>query len=131
MEQTHVIVIPVYLQRQLEKEAKTDLEWFFADWVYRDRGLPDFRITAVHPRRTLQGNFIVSVTVENTGSAAALVPVRLLTATGGEFMSMLRVPGNGSATIRIDMPLAPSEAIVNDGSVPESDSTNNRFTVPR
>src|SRR5581483_338169 len=29
-----------YFQKLLETRAKKDLQWFFDDWVYRDRGLP-------------------------------------------------------------------------------------------
>ena len=34
---------PTYFQKLLEAQTKHDLEWFFDDWVYRDRGLPDFQ----------------------------------------------------------------------------------------
>src|SRR5262249_8380001 len=63
---------PAYMQRLLEAEARTaapqaasNLEQFFDDWVYRDRGLPDFRITSVYAREMLGSGFLVTVTVEN------------------------------------------------------------------
>ena len=34
---------PKEFQRVLERSSKRDLGWFFDDWVYRDRGLPDLR----------------------------------------------------------------------------------------
>ena len=34
---------PSYFQNLLKAETHQDLEWFFDDWVYRDRGLPIFR----------------------------------------------------------------------------------------
>ena len=34
---------PSYMQHLLEAQSERDLEWFFDDWVYRDRGLPDFQ----------------------------------------------------------------------------------------
>jgi hypothetical protein len=34
---------PSYFQGLAEEGRKRDLEWFFDDWVYRDRGLPEFR----------------------------------------------------------------------------------------
>ena len=33
-----------YMQHLIEAQNHRDLEWFFDDWVYRDRGLPDFRV---------------------------------------------------------------------------------------
>ena len=57
---------------------KHDLEWFFDDWVYRDRGLPDFRIdTAFCASCSSEpGNeYQVTVTIENRGGAGAEVPV--------------------------------------------------------
>ena len=37
-------VSTTYFQGLLEEGNKRDLEWFFDDWVYRDRGLPEFRV---------------------------------------------------------------------------------------
>jgi hypothetical protein len=88
-----------YLPRLVEQAAHRDLEWFFDDWVYRDRGLPDFRVDAAYPRATLSGS------------------------------SVLLVKGKNKAVDRIEVPTAPSEAIVNDGSVPESNTSNNSLPV--
>src|SRR3984957_13326188 len=35
---------PSYMPRLIAAQTQRDLEWFFDDWVYRDRGLPDFKI---------------------------------------------------------------------------------------
>jgi hypothetical protein len=32
---------------------------------------------------------------------------------------------------RIEVPVVPTEVIVNDGSVPESDTANNSFVIPK
>src|SRR5262249_46083403 len=48
---------PAYVQHLLEVESKKDLEKFFDDWVYRDRGLPDFKIVSVFPRQSLKGGY--------------------------------------------------------------------------
>ncbi len=120
---------PAYVQRLLETASGKDLEWFFDDWVYRDRGLPDFRIVNVYPRENLKGTYIVTVTVENLGRAGAEVPVRLRMQTG-EVTARLVVKAKSQATVRIEMAMPPTEAIVNDGSVLESDADNNRFVVP-
>jgi hypothetical protein len=39
------------------------------------------------------------------------------------------VHAKSKASIRIESPTIPSEVVVNDGSVPESDTTNNSFKI--
>jgi len=117
-----------YFQDLLEAQSQRDLQWFFDDWVYHDRGLPDFRVESVFPRKASQDNFLVTVTVENLGSAAAEVPVRVQF-EGGEITQRVEVRGKAKATVRIATPKAPSRVVVNDGSVPESEMSNNEFKV--
>jgi hypothetical protein len=119
---------PSYVQKLIEGQAHRDLEWFFDDWVYRDRGLPDFRITSVYPRKLVSGGYMVTVSVENLGSACAEVPVilRLQDSQAGE---RLVVPAKSKAAVRIQAASLPIEAIVNDGSVPESDVGNNVYKI--
>jgi hypothetical protein len=117
-----------YMQRLIEKSAHVDLQWFFDDWVYRDRGLPDFHIVSVYPRRIVDAGYMVTVTVENLGGAGAEVPV-ILRFGADEVIKKLRVPAKSQASIRIETSSAPQEAVVNDGSVPESDVSNNTFKV--
>ena len=119
---------PSYMARLIAAQTQRDLEWFFDDWVYRDRGLPDFKIESAFPRKTLTNTFIVAVTVENLGTAGAEVPV-ILKFSGGEVVKRLEVRAKDKATIRMETPAAPTEVVVNDGSVPESDLTNNVFKV--
>lgn len=119
---------PAYLQRLLEGQSKRDLEWFFDDWVYRDKGLPDFRVDGAIPRATLGGAYIVTVTVENTGNAGGEVPVKVL-GDGGDVTKRLQVAAKGKASIRIEVPSSPQQVEVNDGSVPESDLTNNSLKI--
>ena len=40
-----------YMQHLVEAQSKRDLGWFFDDWVYHDRGLPDFRVESAFPAR--------------------------------------------------------------------------------
>lgn len=120
---------PAYFQRIVETEAKKDLEQFFDDWVYRDKGLPDFKVTDVYARQNLNGGVLVTVTVENTGGAGAEVPVTVR-GKNVENSARLWVPAKGKASARIVLPLPPVEAAVNDGSVPEIDPTDNSYTVP-
>jgi hypothetical protein len=118
-----------YLQRVIEKRTHRDLQWFFDDWVYRDRGLPDFRVDSVYPRPIVDGGYMVTVTIENLGNAGAEVPV-ILRAEGEEIIKRLEVRAKSKAAVRIQTASIPQEVVVNDGSVPESDMSNNLFKVP-
>ena len=119
---------PSYLQHLLATASKRDLEWFFDAWVYRDRGLPDFRVASAYPRQMLNGSFLVTVTVENLGDAAADVPV-FVQAGAGENSQRVMVAAKGKGVARIQMPVAPDQVTVNDGSVPERSEGNNSFTI--
>jgi hypothetical protein len=121
---------PSYVQRLIEGQTKRDLEWFFDDWVYRDRGLPDFRVESAYPRPTVGGGYVVTVTVQNLGDAGAEMPVTLRM-EGGEVTRRLEVHARSKATIRIEAAATPYEIVVNDGSVPESDMKNNTFTIQK
>jgi hypothetical protein len=118
-----------YMQRLIEKETHRDLQWFFDDWVYRDRGLPDFRVDSVYARPIVNGGYIVTITIENLGNAGAEVPVTLRM-EDGEVTRRLEVHAKSKAAVRIEAPTTPREVVVNDGSVPESDMSNNVFKVP-
>ncbi|MBZ5598325.1 MAG: hypothetical protein LAN83_08385 [Acidobacteriia bacterium] len=119
---------PSYVQRLIEAQSKRDLEWFFDDWVYRDRGLPDFRVDSAIPRATVGGGYVVTVSVENLGQAGAEVPVTLKV-EGGEITKRLEARAKSKAVVRIEAPTAPQEVTVNDGSVPESDMSNNVLKI--
>ena len=119
---------PSYVQHLIEAQTKRDLEWFFDDWVYRDRGLPDFRVESAYPRPTVGGGYVVTVTVQNLGDAGAEVPVTLRM-EGGEVTRRLEVHAKSRASIRIEAAATPHEIVVNDGSVPESDMSNNAFKI--
>jgi hypothetical protein len=117
-----------YMQKLIRAQAHRDLEWFFDDWVYRDRGLPDFHIVSVYPRQLLSGGYMVTVTVENLGDAAAEVPVTLHMEKA-EASEQLVVPGKSRASVRIQAATLPQTITVNDGGVPESDVTNNTYRL--
>ncbi|MGF7179341.1 M1 family aminopeptidase [Tunturiibacter psychrotolerans] len=114
---------PKEFQRVLERTAKRDLAWFFDDWVYRDRGLPDLSIANVTPRALDKigdkgKGYLVSVEVKNDGDAAAEVPVTVRSGTLTSTQK-LRIAGRSSASTRVVFEGTPDEVIVNDGSVPE------------
>ena len=119
---------PSYMPRLIAAQTQRDLEWFFDDWVYRDRGLPDFKIASVFPHKTMTDTYTVTVTVDNLGAAGAEVPV-IVKFAGGEVTKRVEVRGKSKGVVRVEVPAAPREVVVNDGSVPESDMTNNVFTV--
>jgi hypothetical protein len=121
---------PFYLQHLLEAQSKRDLTWFFDDWVYHDRGLPDFRVDSVFPSQMAQGGYLVTVTVQNLGGAGAEVPVTLRS-SGGDETRRLEVRGKSKVSIRFVAQSPPSEVVINDGSVPESDMSNNTFTIQK
>jgi hypothetical protein len=119
---------PKYVEQLVESAAKRDLGWFFDDWVYHDRGLPDFHVQLVHPWKNEKGVQIVTVTIENLGSAGAEVPFTVH-CEGGEVTRRIEVHAKSTATTRVEVPGVPTEIVVNDGSVPESDVTNNTFKI--
>jgi len=119
---------PKYVEGLVETSAKRDLGWFFDDWVYHDRGLPDFRVQSVHPWKTEKEAQMITVTLENLGPAGAEIPFTIH-CQGGDVSRRLEVRAKSTATMRVELPGAPLEIVVNDGSVPESDLTNNVFKI--
>jgi hypothetical protein len=119
-----------YMQRLIEKQTHRDMQWFFDDWVYRDRGLPDFRVDSVYPRPIVDGGYMLTITIENLGNAGAEVPIILRTPSE-EIIKRLEVHAKSKAAIRVQTASIPTEVVVNDGSVPESDVSNNVFKVPQ
>jgi aminopeptidase N len=119
---------PSYMPRLIQAQTQRDLEWFFDDWVYRDRGLPDFKVESVFPRKTLTEGYMLTITVNNLGTAGAEVPLTVKSA-GGEITKRIEVRAKSNAVIRVEVSALPAEVVVNDGSVPESDTTNNTFKV--
>lgn len=118
---------PDGFEKTLEAVAHMDLAWFFRDWVYTDRGLPDLRIASVTPSQ-LQPNgaaaagWLVAVEVRNDGYAEAQVPVIVRAADATE-TRQLRVPGRASASVRVVFAGRPDQVQVNDGSVPETQTS--------
>ena len=115
-----------YLERLIEKSSQRDLGWFFDDWVYHDRGLPDFRIDSVYSSPIPSGGFLVTVAVENLGSAGAEVPVTLQV-EGTEIRKRLEVRAKSKASIRVQVAAPPQQVTLNDGSVPESSLSEHTY----
>lgn len=118
-----------YMQKLLESESHKDLEWFFDNWVYRDRGLPEFKISNVYARESMRSAFLVTATIENSGASVAEVPI-IVTTSAGDVNSRMQVPARSKAVARIEVGSRPVSVQVNDGSVPETDLSDNKATVP-
>jgi hypothetical protein len=101
---------------------RRDFKWLFADWIDADHGLPDLSVDKVFPNAVQSGNWLVSVTISNAGYAAAEVPVTVRSATNTTTERVL-VPARGTATPRLLVQGKPTEAQVNDGTVPETQAT--------
>jgi hypothetical protein len=119
---------PSYMPRLIQAQTQHDLEWFFDDWVYRDRGLPDFKVESVFPRKTLKDAYLLTITVANLGTAGAEVPL-VVQSGKGELTKRIEVQAKSKTVIRLEVSSLPAQVVVNDGSVPESDMTNNVFKV--
>jgi hypothetical protein len=117
----------------LEKASGKDLSWFFADWVLRDRGLPDLSLVGVEPHllpagETHASGWLVSVTVHNDGGAAADVPLIIRSGTFSTTRRM-HIAGFASSTERVLVETSPSEVVVNDGSTPEVRSSTHKQEI--
>lgn len=122
---------PGYFQGLLLQNSARDLAWFFEDWVYQDPGLPEFRIDNVYARPQADPNklYLVTITIENLGGVSAEVPVSIQTSSGERWVRML-VKARQKNSERTQLPAALTRVVVNDGSVPEVDPSNNTFDVP-
>jgi len=119
---------PTYVQRLIAAQSKRDLEWFFDDWVYRDRGLPELKIESAVPRQTLNNSYVVAVTVENSGGAGAEIPVTVRSASG-EWTEQLLVHAHQKETTRIVIAGDATSVEINQGTVPEGDASDDRVEL--
>ncbi len=110
-------------EQVLEQTTRRDLKWFFNDWVYHDRGLPDLSIAGVFPSTAnAPGSYIVAVNVLNSGSAEAEVPVSVRS-DATTVTERLRVPAQSKISHRFLIQGQPEEVTVNDGTIPEAGAT--------
>jgi hypothetical protein len=110
---------PGYFQKLVERVSGKDLQWFFDNWVYNDRGLPDLSIAAFHASPgEHDGQFLVAVDISNDGFAEAEVPVTVRS-HDTTLTDRVRLPGKTRTVHRMLVQGQPEEVIVNDGTVPE------------
>ena len=72
---------------------------------------------------------MVTVTIQNLGLVGAEVPFTVRSAEWGDVSKRIEVHAKSKASIRVEISFKPQEIVVNDGSVPESDTTNNVFKI--
>ena len=106
----------------LQKSAKSDLHWFFADWIDADRGLPDLSIEDIFTSPQQAGNWLAGIHLANAGYAGVDVPVIVRTDTLS-ITQRVQIPARGKTIARIPIYGRPVEVRVNDGSVPETNAT--------
>jgi aminopeptidase N len=120
---------PDYFQRVVERASGKDLKWFFGDWVYRDRGLPDLSIAGVNSSPAAhQGEFLVAVDIANDGFTETEVPVTVRS-HDSTLTERVRLPGKTKTAHRMLVDGDPVEVIVNDGTVPEVQAGIHRRTM--
>ena len=117
-----------YMPQLIAAQTPRDLAWFFDDWVYHDHGLPNFRVESAFARSASPNLFVLTITLENTGTAGAEVPV-IIRVAKGETVKRIEVRAKSKTTVRVETPAAPKEIVVNDGSVPESETKDNVFKI--
>jgi hypothetical protein len=117
-------------QKLLEQAGqRKDLSWFFNDWVYKDKGLPDLAIEGVYPSAaSVAGSFLVAVNVANNGYAAVEAPVQVITGLTTSTQRIL-IQGRSKAVQRILIQGDPTEVRLNDGTIPESQVTIHSKTI--
>lgn len=128
----------VAFEKVLEAESKSDLGWFFQDWILQDKGLPDLSIVDVVPRPLPAGQghdsgWLVAVTMRNAGTAVADVPLvlRAPLSGGGTFSKTVRerIPAGQTITERVVLNSPPTEVTLNDGTTPELRTSLHTRTV--
>lgn len=112
-------ITPDYFEKLVEQASGKDLSWFFKDWVYQDRGLPDLAITGFHASpAAYKGQYIAAVDIMNNGFAETEVPVTVRSVSNSLTERVL-LPGKTRTVHRMLVQGRPDQVIVNDGTVPE------------
>jgi hypothetical protein len=118
-----------YFEQLLERTSGQKLDWFFNDWVERDRGLPDLNIGAITPSPgSTEDSYIVAVTVSNSGTAVADVPVSV-SSTDATVTARMRIEAGGRVTRRFLVHGRPKQVQVNDGTTPETEASVHRKDI--
>ena len=120
---------PDYFEHLLEQASGRDLKWFFDDWVYHDKGLPDLSITAISPSTSSQaGQYLVAIDLANDGYATVEVPITVRSQSGTQ-TARVQIPARSKVTHRMLVQGLPTEVILNDGVVPEVQASVHRRDI--
>ena len=107
---------PDYFQKLVERASDKDLQWFFDNWVYNDRGLPDLSIAAFHSTpAAYTGQYLAAIDISNDGFAEAEVPVTIRS-HNTTLTEHVRVAGKTKTLHRMLVQGQPEEVILNDGN---------------
>ena len=111
---------PEYFQKLVERASGKDLQWFFDNWVYNDRGLPDLSIAGFHSSPAEHADqYLVAIDIMNDGFAETEVPVTVISQDSTTLTERVRLPGKTRTIHRMLVQGQPTQVIVNDGTVPE------------
>jgi len=115
---------PQYFETLIEQAGqRRNVGWFFNDWVYADKGLPDLSIDSVFPSgASVPGSYLVAVNMTNNGYAAVEVPVQVLSDTATVTQRVM-LQARSKAVQRILLQGNPTEVRLNDGTIPETQAT--------
>jgi hypothetical protein len=110
---------PGYFQGLIRRTSGKDLQWFFDNWVYNDRGLPDLTIAATHTSPASgPGLYLIAVDIVNNGYAETNVPVTVRSANN-TLTERVLLPAQTRTVHRMLVQGIPDQVIVNNGIVPE------------
>lgn len=120
---------PEYFEHLLEQASGKDLKWFFDDWVYHDKGLPDLSIAGIYPSKSsLADQYLVAVDLQNDGYAPVEVPLTVRSQNTTQ-TDRVQIPARTKVSHRMLVPGKPTEVIVNNGVVPEIQASVHRRDV--
>lgn len=110
---------PAYFQGLIQQASGKHLQWFFENWVYHDRGLPDLAIASVHTSPTsTSGLYLTAVDIVNNGYAETNVPVTVSSANN-TLTERVLLPPQTHTVQRMIVQGIPDQVTVNNGIVPE------------
>ena len=108
---------------------RKSISWFFNDWVYADKGLPDLAIDSVFfAPASVPGSYLVAVNLSNNGYAAVEAPVQVISGTTSVTQRVM-VAAHSKSVQRILLQGLPTEVRLNDGTIPETQATIHSKTL--
>jgi hypothetical protein len=108
---------------------RRSLDWFFNDWVYADKGLPDLAIETVYPSpASVAGSYLVAVNLANNGYAAVEAPVQVISDTASVTQRVM-LAARSKTVQRILIQSTPTEVRLNNGAIPEIQATIHSKTL--